>query len=98
LLLLFWLSSLSSDCAEGMDDASQSEEVLPLLTYEVVRHRGHWRVLHIGKHSAPHLDQEAAKAAAMESARQAKASGREVAVRLLRTDGEVIELDLDGSD
>jgi hypothetical protein len=81
-----------------MVHASQSEEVLPLLTYEVVRHRGHWRVLHIGQHSAPHLDQEAAKAAAMEAARQAKASGREVAVRLLRTDGEVIELDPDCSD
>ena len=25
---------------------------LPILEYEVVRHRGHWRVLHVGKHSA----------------------------------------------
>ena len=78
-----------------MVGASHREEVLPLLTYEVVRHRGHWRVLHMGKHSAPHLDQDAAKAAAMDSARQAKASGRDVAVRLLRTDGQVIELDPD---
>ena len=81
-----------------MVDAAQSEELLPHLTYEVVRHRGHWRVLHLGKHSAPHLDQEAAKAAAIESARQARASGRDAVVRLLRTDGKVIDLDPDCTD
>jgi hypothetical protein len=74
-------------------EAAPSEELLPLLTYEIVRHRGHWRVLHVGKHSAPHPDQAAATAAAMESAQQARASGRKVVVRLLRTDGKVIELD-----
>jgi len=67
-------------------------ELLPPLTYEIVRHRGHWRVLHIGRHSAPHPDQAAATAA-MESARQAKTSARNVIVRLLRTDSKVIELD-----
>ncbi len=35
-------------------------ETLPTMTYDVVRHRGHWKVLHIGKHSAPHPNQKAA--------------------------------------
>jgi hypothetical protein len=66
---------------------------LPVLLYEVVRDRGHWRVLHIGKHSPPHPDQATAIAAAVDSAKQARASGREVVVRLFRTDGKVIALD-----
>ena len=38
---------------------------LPMLEYEIVRYRGHWRVLHIGKHSAPYDNQGAAIAAAV---------------------------------
>ena len=78
-----------------MPEQPQAEEQLPTLLYEVVRHRGHWRVLHIGKHSRPFEDQAAATAAATELAQQARESGRAVAVRLVRTDGKVIELDLD---
>jgi len=78
-----------------LPDQVTAEEQLPTLLYEVVRHRGHWRVLHIGKHSPPLADQAAATAAATELAQQARESGRTVVVRLLRTDGKVIELDPD---
>src|SRR5262245_54883970 len=40
-------------------------EALPSLVYDVVRHRGHWRVLHAGKHSLPHASQDAAIDAVM---------------------------------
>jgi hypothetical protein len=81
-----------------MVDASQSEEELPLLTYEVVRHRGHWRVLHIGKYSAPYLDQDAAKGSRHGVGKTGKATGRDVVVRLRHTDGKVVDLDPDCSD
>lgn len=67
-------------------------EPLPTLTYDVVRHRGHWRVLHIGKHSAPHPTQVAAIAYAMKLAAESKAAGRNVVVRLNRTDGRIFDL------
>ena len=70
-------------------------EPLPTLTYEVVRHRGHWRVLHIGKHSAPHPNQKAAIACAMKLAMESKTAGRNVVVRLNRTDGRVLDLTVD---
>jgi hypothetical protein len=76
-------------------EATPVSEQLPTLLYEVVRHRGHWRVLHIGKHSPPFADQVAATAAAIGLAQRARTSGRFVAVRLLRTDGKVIEVDFD---
>jgi hypothetical protein len=68
---------------------------LPMLEYEVVRHRGHWRVLHIGKHSAPCDNQDAAIAAAVAQARESVAQGRLSLVRLKRTDGEERLIDLD---
>ena len=68
---------------------------LPVLEYEVVRHRGHWRVLHIGKHSAPCDSQDAAIAAAVARAKQSVAEGRMALVRLIRTDGEERLIDLD---
>jgi hypothetical protein len=67
-------------------------ETLPTMTYDVVRHRGHWKVLHIGKHSAPHPNQKAAIDSAMKLATQYQASGRSVAVRLNRTDGRIFDL------
>lgn len=67
-------------------------EPLPTLTYDVVRHRGHWRVLHIGKHSAAHPNQKAAIEHAMKLAMESKAAGRHVLVRLNRTDGRVFDL------
>lgn len=70
-------------------------EPLPTLTYDVVRHRGHWRVLHIGKHSAAYPNQKAAIAQAMKLAMESKAAGRDVMVRLNRTDGRVFELSVD---
>jgi hypothetical protein len=76
-------------------ELAPTDEPLPPLLYEVVRHRGHWRVFHIGKHSSPFSDQMSATASAIELAKQAKESGREVSVRLLRTDGKVITLDPD---
>ena len=68
---------------------------LPVLEYEVVRHRGRWRVLHIGKHSAPCDSQDAAIAAAVAQAKESVAQGRLALVRLKRTDGEERLIDLD---
>jgi hypothetical protein len=70
-------------------------EPLPTLIYDVVRHRGHWRVLHIGKHSAPHANQKAAIASAMKLAAESKAAGRSVVVRLNRTDGRILDLTIE---
>ena len=72
-----------------------AEPSLPTLEYEVVRHRGRWRVLHIGKHSAPCDSQDAAIAAAVEQAKRSLAEGRLAIVRLKRTDGEERLIDLD---
>jgi len=58
----------------------------PLL-FEVVRHRGHWRVLHHSRHSAPHADQAAAILAAKTRARKKRDQGHLVEVVLRRTDG-----------
>lgn len=65
---------------------------LPALTFDVVRHRGHWRVLHVGKHSDPHPNQKAAIDSAMRTALERRADGRTVIVRLNRTDGQVFDL------
>jgi hypothetical protein len=70
-------------------------EPLPTVIYDVVRHRGHWRVLHIGKHSAPHPNQKAAIDQAMKLASVSKAEGRNVVVRLKRTDGRIFDLTLE---
>jgi DUF1365 family protein len=67
-------------------------ETLPTMIYDVVRHRGHWKVLHMGKHSAPHPSQKAAIDSAMKLAMQNQTSGRSVAVRLNRTDGRIFDL------
>lgn len=63
-------------------------------TYDVVRHRGAWRVAHIGRYSPPHPDQEAAVRAALKLAREKARSGREVEVQLLRTDGGIVPIPL----
>jgi len=68
---------------------------LPVLEYEVVRYRGHWRVLHIGKRSAPCDSQDAAIAAAVAQAKESVAQGRLALVRLKRTDGDERLIDLD---
>jgi len=65
---------------------------LPNIVYDVVRHRGSWRVLHLRKHSAPHPSQTAAIESAMKSAAQDMANGRVVTVRLNRTDGRIFDL------
>ena len=69
-----------------------------MLEYEVVRQRGHWRVLHVGKHSAPYDSQHAAIAAAVARAKQSVALGRTALVRLKRTDGEERLIDLNPSE
>jgi hypothetical protein len=80
------------DMPDAIDSAPPS---LPPLEYEVVRHRGHWRVLHRGKHSAPYASQDAAVATAVAQAKQSVAQGRLALVRLKRTDGEERLIDLD---
>ena len=83
------------DTTDIKDSAPAS---LPMLEYEIVRHRGHWRVLHIGKHSAPYDSQDAAIAAAVTQAKESVAQGRMALVRLKRTDGDERLIDLDPPD
>jgi hypothetical protein len=63
-------------------------------TYDVVRHRGAWRVLRLGKYSQACPTQQAAIASAIEKARADAAVGRAVRVRLVRVDGRVWPVDL----
>jgi hypothetical protein len=72
-----------------------SKQPLALLLFEVVRHRGHWRVLHHNKHSTPHTDQLAAIVAGKRLARKKRKLGHPVEVRLVRTDGQVVVQDVD---
>jgi len=79
----------------GNNAPTATADALPTLCYEVVRHRGHWRVLHLGKRSSAHASQEAAIESAMKTAMKQEAAGRTVTVKLLRTDGQVFDLKLD---
>lgn len=73
-----------------------SKEKLPeLRTYDVVRHNGAWRVLHLGRYSAGFRDQQAAIAAAVEKAKGQLARGRAARVLLNRTDGQVWLADIE---
>lgn len=84
---------MSAPEVAGADGSAPADDAMPTLIYDIVRHRGHWRVLHLGRHSAPYDNQEAAVAAALKAARPAYEAGRGVAVRLNRTDGKVLEID-----
>ena len=64
-------------------------------SYDVVRHNGAWRVLHLGRYSAGYSDQQAAIAAAVEKAKAQISRGRKARVRLNRTDGQVWLADLE---
>jgi Uncharacterized protein conserved in bacteria (DUF2188) len=64
-------------------------------TYDVVRHNGAWRVLHLGRYSTGFSDQQAAIAAAVEKAKAQMVRGRAARVRLNRTDGQVWLADLE---
>jgi hypothetical protein len=66
-----------------------------LRTYDVVRHNGAWRVLHLGRYSTGYRDQQAAISAAVERAKGQMARGRSARVRLNRTDGQVWLADLE---
>ena len=66
----------------------------PLL-FEIVRHRGSWRIRHRGKHTSPFSDQTAAIMAAVKQAKAKRETGAAVEVRLNRTDGGVILQSLD---
>jgi hypothetical protein len=91
-------TTLERDRSMDMPNAKDlTPPSLPVLEYEVVRHRGHWRVLHIGKHSAPCDSQDAAIAAAIAQAKESIAQGRLAQVRLKRTDGDERLIDLDSS-
>lgn len=71
-----------------------SEPVRSLL-FEVVRHRGSWRILHRNRHSSPFADQTAAVAAAIKQAKAKREAGFSVEVRLKRTDGNIVVQPLD---
>ncbi len=64
-------------------------------TYDVVRHNGAWRVLHLGRYSTGYRDQQTAISAAVEKAKAQMARGRMARVLLNRTDGQVWLADLD---
>jgi hypothetical protein len=64
-------------------------------SFDVVRYRGKWRVLHLGRHSPSHPDQESAIRAARKLAKEKIAAGRDAEVRLNRTDGEIVIVPLE---
>ena len=72
--------------------AAIAADTSPVVTFDVVRHRGHWRILHIGKHSSPHESQKSAIDCAVKLALSSQSAGYTVAVRLNRTDGQVFDL------
>ena len=74
---------------------SSTEKPPELRTYDVVRHNGAWRVLHLGRYSAGFRDQQAAIAAAVEKAKGQLARGRTARVLLNRTDGQVWLADIE---
>ena len=74
---------------------SSTEKPPELRTYDVVRHNGAWRVLHLGRYSSGFGDQQAAIAAAVEKAKGQLARGRTARVLLNRTDGQVWLADLE---
>jgi hypothetical protein len=74
---------------------SSTEKLPELRTYDVVRHNGAWRVLHLGRYSTGFSDQQAAIAAAIEKAKGQLARGRTARVLLNRTDGQVWPADLE---
>ncbi len=74
---------------------SSTEKLPELRTYDVVRHNGAWRVLHLGRYSTGYSDQQAAIAAAIEKAKGQLARGRTARVLLNRTDGQVWPADLE---
>lgn len=65
------------------------------LSFEIVRHRGHWRTRHAGRHSSPLADQAAAILAAKKLARKKRELGHQVEVILRRTDGESVLQSID---
>lgn len=67
-----------------------NEEQRPTLYYDVVWHRGRWRIRHLNKHSAPLADQAAAIGQAWKLARKKQDQGHAVEVRLHRTDGAIV--------
>ena len=74
---------------------SSTGKLPELRTYDVVRHNGAWRVLHLGRYSSGFRDQQAAIAAAVEKAKGQMARGRTARVLLNRTDGQVWPADLE---
>jgi hypothetical protein len=78
------------DQADKIEKLRQQRVARETLVYEVVRHRGHWRILHQEKHSKAFGDQEAAIDAAKATAAKAANKGREVQVILRRVDGQVV--------
>ena len=74
---------------------SSTGKLPELRTYDVVRHNGAWRVLHLGRYSSGFRDQQAAIAAAVEKAKGQMVRGRTARVLLNRTDGQVWPADLE---
>jgi hypothetical protein len=75
-------------------NAPKDPASLAARTYDVVRHKGAWRVLHLGKHSQSCPNQQAAIASAIEKAKTDVALGRAARVRLIRVDGRIWPVDL----
>ncbi len=78
------------DQADRIEKLRQERVSSEVRLYEVVRHRGHWRILHNEKHSKPFDSQEAAIDGAKRTAAEASSKGHAVQVVLRRTDGQVV--------
>lgn len=78
------------DRADKIEKLRQQRISSDVLVYEVVEHRGHWRILHQKKHSKPFGDQEAAIDAAKSAAAETASKGHAVQVILRQADGKVV--------
>lgn len=78
------------DQASKLQHLRQQRVAHQQLVYEVVRHRGRWRILHLKKHSKPFDSQTEALDEAQRTARAQAKRGHAVEVILRRTDGQIV--------
>lgn len=78
------------DQASKLQHLRQQRVAHQQLVYEVVRHRGHWRILHLKKHSKPFDSQAKALVEAHRTAGAQAERGHAVEVILRRTDGQSV--------
>lgn len=77
------------DQADKIEKLRQQRLSSKVRVYEIVRHRGQWRILHQQKHSRPFVDQEAALDAAKRIAAETAEAGHSVRIVVRQADGQV---------